>query len=96
MQTVLVYHYDVVYSADWQLPDTLPPLLAVRPCGSGPFETATWAELPLAVQIESPQGAVVLLKLTIRRRKLPHHSADLTAEPPSFLRVVGLDANYCY
>ena len=61
-----------------------------------PFETATWAELPLAVQIESPRGAVVLLRLTIRRRKLPHYAADLTAEPPSFPRVVGLDANYYY
>ena len=61
-----------------------------------PFETATWAELPLAVQIESPRarGAVVLLRLTIRRRKLPHYLADLTAEPPIFPRVVGLDANY--
>ena len=27
VQTVLAYHY-VVYSADWQLPDALPPLLA--------------------------------------------------------------------
>ena len=94
VQTVLAYHY-VVYSADWQLPDALPLSAAPQDLAAAvrPFETATWAELPLAVQIESPRGAVVLLRLTIRRRKLPHYSADLTAEPPIF-RVVGLDANY--
>ena len=80
VQTVLAYHY-VVYSADWLLPDALPPLspapqdlaAVVRP-----LEPASWAEVPLAVQIETSRGAVVLLRLTIRRRKLPHYSADLT------------------
>ena len=98
VQTVLACHY-VVYCADWHLPDALPPLSAAPQdlaAAVRPFETATWAELPLAVQIESPRGAVVLLKLTIRRRKLSHYAADLTAEPPSFPRVVGLDANHYY
>ena len=85
VQTVLAYHY-VVYSADWLLPDALPPLSAAPQdlaAAVRPLETATWAELPLAVQIENPRGAVVLLRL-----------ADLTAEPPIFPRVVGFDANY--
>ena len=58
VQTVLAYHY-VVYSADWLLPDVLPPLspapqdlaAAVRP-----LEPASWAEVLLAVQIETPRG----------------------------------------
>ena len=67
VQTVLA-HYSVVYSADWLLPDTLPPLCSapqdiaevVRP-----LEAASWAEVPLAVQMEKCPGTIVLLRLTL-------------------------------
>ena len=32
---------------------------------------------PLAIQIENPDGAVVLLRFTLKRRKLPHAAVDL-------------------
>ena len=56
----------VAYCASWHLPEALPPLspapqdimLRVRP-----LEAADWAEVPLAIQIE---GAVVLLRLTLK------------------------------
>ena len=63
----LAYHY-VVYSADWLLPDALPPLSSAPQDLAAvvrPLEAASWAEVPLAVQIENPRGAVVLLRLTI-------------------------------
>ena len=88
VQTVLAYHY-VVYSADWLLPDALPPLSPAPQDITSvvrPFEPASWAEVPLAVQIKSPRGAVVLLRLTIRRRKLPHQAIDFSADQPRFPR----------
>ena len=78
VQTVLAY-YCVVYSADWLLPDTLPPL---RPLPQDiaavvrPLDATSWAEVPLAVQIENPRGAVVLLRLTLKRCKLPHYASS--------------------
>ena len=50
-----------------------------------PLEAADWAEVPLAIQIENPDGAVVLLRLTLKRRKLPHAAVDLRAPTPVFL-----------
>ena len=34
-----------------------------------PLDAADWSEVPLAIQLEHPDGAVVLLRLTLKRRK---------------------------
>ena len=60
VQAVLAYYF-VAYCASWHLPEALPPLspapqdimLRVRP-----LEAADWAEVPLAIQVENPDGAV--------------------------------------
>ena len=96
VQAVLAYYF-VAYCASWHLPEALPPLspapqdimLRVRP-----LEAADWAEVPLAIQIENPDGAVVLLRLTLKRRKLPHAAVDLRAPTPVFPRVVGAGSRY--
>ena len=96
VQAVLAYYF-VAYCASWHLPEALPPLspapqdimLQVRP-----LEAADWAEVPLAIQIENPDGAVVLLRLTLKRRKLPHAAVDLRAPTPVFPRVVGAGSRY--
>ena len=89
MQTVFA-HYFVVHSTDWQLPEAPLPfchapldLAAVL----RPLDAASWAEVPLAVQIENPRDAVVVLRLTLKRRKLPHHAFDPMSE---------IQANQCY
>ena len=55
--------------------------------------TSPATEVPLAVQIQNFRGAVALLRLTIRRCKLPDYSADLTAENASFPKVIGCAYN---
>ena len=96
VQAVLAYYF-VAYCASWHLPEALPPLspapqdimLRVRP-----LEAADWAEVPLALQLEHPDGAVVLLRLTLKRRKLPHAAVDLRAPTPVFPRVVGAGSRH--
>ena len=96
VQAVLAYYF-VAYCASWHLPEALPPLsptpqdmmLRVRP-----LEAADWSEVPLAIQLEHPDGAVVLLRLTLKRRKLPHAAVDLRAPTPVFPRVVGAGSRH--
>ena len=59
-----------------------------------PLEAADWSEVPLAIQLEHPDGAVVLLRLTLKRRKLPHAAVDLRAPTPVFPRVVGAGSRH--
>ena len=96
VQAVLAYYF-VAYCASWHLPEALPPLsptpqdmmLRVRP-----LDAADWSEVPLAIQLEHPDGAVVLLRLTLKRRKLPHAAVDLRAPTPVFPRVVGAGSRH--
>ena len=96
VQAVLAYYF-VAYCASWHLPEALPPLsptpqdmmLRVRP-----LDAADWSEVPLAIQLEHPDGAVVLLRLTLKRRKLPHGAVDLRAPTPVFPRVVGAGSRH--
>ena len=96
VQAVLAYYF-VAYCASWHLPEALPPLsptpqdmmLRVRP-----LDAADWSEVPLAIQLEHPDGAVVLLRLTLKRRKLPHEAVDLRAPTPVFPRVVGAGSRH--
>ena len=41
-----------------------------------PLEATSWADVPLALQIQNPEGRTVLLRLTLKRRKLLHPSFD--------------------
>ena len=59
-----------------------------------PLDAADWSEVPLAIQLEHPDGAVVLLRLTLKRRKLPHEAVDLRAPTPVFPRVVGAGSRH--
>ena len=52
-----------------------------------PLDATSWAEVLLAVQIENLRGAVVLLRLALKRRKLPHYSFDSMSKTPRYLRV---------
>ena len=60
-----------------------------------PLEATSWAEVPLALQIQNPEGRTVLLRLTLKRRKLPHPSFDPMSELPIYRRVTGPEANHC-
>ena len=98
VQTTYAYCF-TVHTADWQLPDAPFPLslgsqdlfAALRP-----LEATSWAEVPLALQIENPEGRTVLLRLTLKRRKLPHPSFDPLSELPIYPRVTGPEANHCF
>ena len=57
-----------------------------------PLDATSWAEVPLALQLETPEGRTVLLK----RRKLPHPSFDPLSDLPTFPRATGPEANHCY
>ena len=94
VQTVLAYYY-VVHSANWLLPDApLPLCLAPQDTAAvvRPLDATGWA-VPLAVQIENLRGAVVLLRLTLKRRQLPHYAFDPMSETPRYPRIMGADAN---
>ena len=94
VQTTYAYYF-TVHTADWQLPDAPIPLslgsqdlfAALRP-----LEAISWAEAPLALQIQNLEGRTVLLQ----RRKLPHPSFDPLSELPIFPRATGPEANHCF
>ena len=98
VQTTYAYYF-TVHTAYWQLPDAPLPLslgsqdlyAALRP-----LDATSWAEVPLALQIQNPEGKTVLLRLTLKRRKLPHPSFDPLSELPIFPRATGPEANHCY
>ena len=98
VQTTYAYYFSV-HTAYWQLPDAPLPLSlgsqdvvdALRP-----LDATSWAEVPLALQIHTPQGRTVLLRLTLKRRKLPHPSFDPESALPIFPRATGPEANHCY
>ena len=52
--------------------------------------------MPLALQIQNPEGRTVRLRLTLKRRKLPHPSFDPLSELPIFPRATGPEANHCF
>ena len=66
LQTTHAYYFSV-HTAYWQLPDAPLPLslgsqdlvAALRP-----LDATSWAEVPLALQIQTPEGRTVLLQLT--------------------------------
>ena len=96
VQAVLAYYF-VAYCASWHLPEALPPLSPTPQDMMSrvrPLDAADWSEVPLAIQLEHPDGAVVLLRLTLKRRKLPHAAVDLRAPTPVFPRVVGAGSRH--
>ena len=60
------------------------------------LDATSWAEVPLTLQIQTPEGRTVLLRLTLKRRKLPHPSFDPKSDLPIFPRATGPEANHCY
>ena len=98
VQTTYAYYF-TVHTADWQLPDAPIPLSLVSQdlfAALRPLEATSWAEAPLALQIQNPEGRTVLLRLTLKRRKLPHPSFDPLSELPIFPRATGPEANHCF
>ena len=63
-------------------PDTTILLDPPDPCGLTGLAQTSWAEVPLALQIQNLEGRTVLLRLTLKRRKLPHPSFDPMSELP--------------
>ena len=98
VQTTYAFYFTVP-TAHWQLPDAPLPLslgsqdlfAALRP-----LEATSWAEVPLALQIQNPEGRTVLLRLTLKRCKLPHLFFDPLSELPIFPRTTGREANHCF
>ena len=98
MQTTYAYYFSV-HTAYWQLPDAPLPLSlgpqdvddVLRPLGA-----TSWAEVPLALQLHTPKGRTVLLRLTLKKRRLPHPSFDPKSDLPIFPRATGPEANHCY
>ena len=98
VQTTYAYYFSV-HTAYWQLPDApLPLSLGSQDVVNAlrPLDATSWAEVPLALQIHTPQGRTVLLRLTLKRRKLPHPSFDPESALPIFPRATGPEANHCY
>ena len=98
VQTTYAYHF-TVHTSDWQLPEApLPLTLGPQDLFAAlrPLEATSWAEVPLALQIQNPEGRTVLLRLTLKRRKLPHPSFDPMSELPIYPRVTGSEANHCF
>ena len=88
--------YFTVHISDWRLlearlPLTLGPqdlFAALRP-----LEATSWAEVPLALLDLIRK---VLLRLTLKRRKLPHLFFDSMSELPVYPRVTDSEANHCF
>ena len=92
-------YYFAVHTSDWQLPEApLPLTLGPQDLSAvlRPLEATSWADVPLALQIQNPEGRTVLLRLTLKRRKLPHPSFDPMSELPIYPRVTGSEANNCF
>ena len=86
VQTTYAYYF-TVHTAYWQLPDAPLPLnLGSQDLAAAlrPLDATSWAEVPLALQLETPEGRTVLLRLTLKRRKLPHPSFDPLSDLPIF------------
>ena len=89
------------HTTDWRLPEApLPLTLGPQDLCAvlRPLDATSWADVPLALQIQNPEGQTVLLRLTLKRRKLPHPSFDSMCELPIYLRVTdsGSEANHCF
>ena len=98
VQTVYAYYF-AVHTSHWQLPEApLPLTLGPQDLSAvlRPLEATSWADVPLALQIQNPEGRTVLLRLTLKRRKLPHPSFDPMSEFPIYPRVTGAEANHCF
>ena len=94
MQTTYAYYFSV-HTAYWQLPDApLPLSLGPQDVGDvlRPLDATSWAEVPLALQLHTPQGRTVLLRLTLKKRP----SFDPKSDLPIFPRATGPEANHCY
>ena len=88
VQTTYAYYF-TVHTSDWQLSDApLPLTLGPQDLFAAlrPLEATSWAEVPLALQIQNPEGRTVLLRLTLKQRKLPHPSFDPMSELPIYPR----------
>ena len=98
MQTTYAYYFSV-HTAYWQLPDApLPLTLGPQDVDDvlRPLDATSWAEVPLALQLHTPKGRTVLLRLTLKKRRLPHPSFDPKSDLPIFPRATGPEANHCY
>ena len=86
VQTTYAYYF-TVHTAYWHFPDaSLPLSLGSQDLAAvlRPLDATSWAEVPLALQLETPEGRTVLLQLTFKRRRLPHPSFDPLSDLPIF------------
>ena len=63
-----------------------------------PLEPVSWSSVPLALRITFPDATRHALRITLRRRRLPHHDAQQLAPDgsPVYPKVTGSQALHCY
>ena len=100
VQTVYCYYY-TAHSTTWE------PGTEVYPFDDRPqdllatirlFEPVSWGPVPLALRITFPDATCHALRLTLRRRRLPHPEEQVLTPDgsPVYPRVTGSEAPYCF
>ena len=88
VQTIYCYYF-TAHSTTWE-PDTVVYPFEDRPqhiMDIRPLEPVSWSSVPLALRITFPDATSHALRLTLRRRRLPHDEAQqLAPDGSSVLR----------
>ena len=62
-----------------------------------PLEPVSWSSVPLALRITFPDASSHALRLTLRRRRLPHGAQQFAPDgSPVYPKVTGSDALHCF
>ena len=62
-----------------------------------PLEPVTWVSVPLALRITLPDATSHALRLTLRRRRLPHGEKQFIRDgSPIYPKVTGDQAAHCF
>ena len=99
VQTVYCYYF-TAHSTTWTLdPEGYP--FEDRPQHImdtiRPLEPVTWVSMPLALRITFPDASIHALRLTLRRRRLPHGEQQFTPDgSPVYPKVTGSQAAHCF
>ena len=98
VQTVYCYYF-TAHSTSWTLDFGLDPSRTGPSTSSIPFvrlHQPTWASVPLALRVTFPGASAHALRLTLRRRRLPHRDSMITPDgSPIYPKVTGSQAAHC-
>ena len=100
IQTIYCYYY-TAHSTTWELDAAVYPfdnrpqdiLDTIRP-----LEPVSWGSVPLALRITFTDATCHALRLTLRRRRLPHDEGPALAPDgsPVYPKVTGSQALHCF